>query len=288
MLKQLKSIIRKERNIFVFSFIFFGIICLALTGSVSYRFKNEDNVNVSVSKLSYLSSNEFELKLQNIINDSFDNYLKEYSIYFNLDGLKVVEFARNVTDNYSKGFNEILGEDVSSYSTEGKVILFVYYLSRNRLAKSLSEFEVDINYFKTSNSIVTLNNDLILRNGLSYSEFLGEVCDNLKMDKNYLLAISYLETGRVTSGLAMYSNNFGGIRVGGQFLSYVSPEAGIISYILNLKGYEDYNLSSIYELSGIYVNGKVWNPSYTWVNSVMRYYDKIVENPNQYFLEKDV
>jgi len=242
-----------------------------------------NNLEKPLKAISFLNSEEIALKLQESINSKIDNYLKEYSTYYNLDGDKVVEFARNITENYNINLSDVGGR-ITSDSTEGQAMMFVYYLSRNQLSKPLSEYGLSSSYFNSEYNMVTMNEDQTLRSGLTFSQFLGKVCDNLGMDKNYLLSISYLETGKNTSGLALRSNNFGGLRGSGEYFTYESPEKGIIAFIVNLKGYEKYNLASIYELSGIYTHGNKYNPSNTWVSSVYKYYDDIVNNPSEYFL----
>ena len=242
-----------------------------------------NNLEKPLKAISFLNSEEIALKLQESINSKIDNYLKEYSTYYNLDGDKVVEFARNITENYNINLSDVGGR-ITSDSTEGQAMMFVYYLSRNQLSKPLSEYGLSSSYFNSEYNMVTMNEDQTLRSGLTFSQFLGKVCDNLGMDKNYLLSISYLETGKNTSGLALRSNNFGGLRGSGEYFTYESPEKGIIAFIVNLKGYEKYNLTSIYELSGIYTHGNKYNPSNTWVSSVYKYYDDIVNNPSEYFL----
>ena len=273
----------------ILSVMTLAIVSLSITGTVSFSSNGEINndLSKSVQEIGLLNSNYISLKVQESINETIDGYLREYSTYYNLDGDKVVEFARQITNDYSISFNDVSGK-ITSDSTEGQCMLFVYYLSKDRLSKSLKEYDLSVSYFKTSNNKTTMSRDQVLSSGLTFSQFLGKVCDNLGVDKNYLLAISYLETGKNTSGLALKSNNFGGLRGSGEYFSYPSPEVGIIAFVLNLKGYEKYELNSIYELSGIYTHGNKYNPSNTWVSSVLRYYNDIVSNPSKYFLVEDI
>lgn len=260
------------------------IIVILTTGSIQ---KEETGINDTLEVISQLNIEKINNDIQENINTTIDNYLKEYSTYYNLDGNKVVEFARNITNNYAINLNEVGGR-IKSNTNEGQAMMFVYYLSRDELSKSLNEYSTSKSYFETEKIKTIMDENEMLRSGLTFSQFLGKVCDNLGMDKNYLLSISYLETGKNTSGLSRRSNNFGGLRSSGEYFSYDTPEMGIIAYVINLKGYEKYNLNSIYELSGIYTHGSVYNPSESWVSKVYKYYDDIVNNQAQYFIIEDV
>lgn len=256
-------------------------------GAYAVTVKLNESVEIKSKEISFISSKDISRQVQEKVNETIDSYLKEYSKYYNLDGEKVVSFARSITNDYTIDLNEV-GGSIKTDSTEGKCMLFVYYLNKNKLSKPLKDYGFSKEYFKVSNKKTTMGKNQTLSSGLTFSEFLGKVCDIVGVDKNYLLAISYLETGKNTSTLALRNNNFGGLRGNGEYFSYPSPEMGIIAFVLNLKGYEKYNLSSIYELSGIYTHGSVSNPSYTWVNSVKKYYNEIVNNPSKYFLVEDI
>lgn len=278
--------IKKKK--FILIAISIVMISYLSTGATSLGFNSDvDFSTISLHEISFLDDKQITLKVQESINNEYDNYLKEYASYYNLDGDKVVEFARNITNNYSISFNAVSGS-IKSDTKEGQCMLFVYYLSRDKLANPLKDYNLSKSYFSIGNNRTTMGKDQILRSGLTFSQFLGKVCDNLGVNKNYLLAISYLETGKNTSGLALRNNNFGGLRGNGEYFSYPSPEMGIIAFVLNLKGYEKYNFNNIYELSGVYTHGNKSNPSNTWVNSVRKYYNEIVNNQLKYFLVEDI
>lgn len=267
-----RKIQRKLINTLIM-FVILGVIFV-------YKFDNSD-VNFE-SGVSLLAEEDFLIKKDNTSSE-YDKYLKEYAGYYNLDSEKVVEFARNVTEDYKLDLNDLMTRKYSD-TIEGKSMLFVYYLSKDKLVNPLKNYGLSKSYFTVSSKIRTLGKDLMLDSGLTYSQFLGKVSDNLNVDKYYLLAISYLETGRVTSSLALRKNNFGGLRGSGEYYTYPSPEMGIIAFCLNLKGYEKYNFSNIYELSGVYTHGNKNNPSSTWVSSVRKYYNEISSNPEKYFI----
>lgn len=285
--KKCGYLIKKKK--FVFMTLTFIMICLASVGSTSLGFTKDVNVDLTepIHEISLLNDNQITLQVQETINNEYDSYLREYASYYSLDSDKVVEFARSVTDNYSISLNDVSGS-VKSDTKEGQCMLFVYYLSRDKLSKPLKDYNLSKNSFKVGNKTTTMGKNQMLSSGLTFSQFLGKVCDSLGVDKNYLLAISYLETGKNTSGLALRNNNFGGLRGNGEYFSYPSPEVGIIAFVLNLKGYEKYNFSNIYELSGVYTHGNKSNPSNTWVNSVRKYYNEIINNQAKYFLVEDI
>lgn len=222
-----------------------------------------------------------------------DAYITEYCSYLNVDPAKAINIARTLTEDYNTSFYDVIGGNYDLNNMETAALVFVYNLQRNKLAVDLSTFGEDKNSIKIPSDMITLSptedGQLLMRNGKSYSEFMGHIADLLGQDKTYLLSISYHETGRVTSKLARNKNNFGGLRSTGDFFSYASPEAGVIAFCMNLKGYEKYGLSSLTDLSGIYVNGSRSNPAPTWVSSVsalhrevMNNYDNLFGTPTEY------
>lgn len=256
-------------------------------------FKNEDekeNEEVSVNK-----------------DEEYNKYLKTYAEYFHLDPNKVVEFAETATENYTLPFNEVIGMDYYDLnSKEAACMVFVHELNRNNLAVPLENYGLSTSYFVVDPTVTPLPSDKILSNGQTFEQFLGHVCDLLQIDKSWILGITYLETGRLTSDIALNKNNFGGLRGNDGFFTYISPEAGIIAHCRNLKRYEYFGLQSIYELAGKYVFGNSSliyqvneNPSdptlasygdtmKTWVNSVTWFHDEFKNNAVQVFGESQV
>ena len=284
--KKCEYLIERKRCIFIL--MVFVILSFVLTSAVSFGFENERlSIIKPIHEISLLSNEQIVLNVHESSNENIDNYLKEYAEYYGLDSNKVISFARSITNDYTIDFNDVSGK-ITSDTLEGKSMLFVYYLSRDKLSKPLKDYDLSINYFKLTSNKTTMGKDQMLDNGLTFSQFLGKICDNLGVDKNYVLAISYLETGKNTSSLALKNNNFGGLRSSGSYFTYPSPEMGIIAMVLNLKGYEKYNFNNIYELSGVYTHGNKSNPSSTWVNKVNMYYNEIINNQAKYFLIEDI
>jgi len=210
---------------------------------------------------------------------TYDEYLRIYCQYFNFDELKVIALARQLTHNYELSFDTIIdSEHYNLDNPENACMLFVYHLY-NKKYLSLEKDKYS-DYFQSltiSDEIVTLQNGIYLPDGRTYTEFLNQVCDLLEMDHTYPTAISYTETGRLSSNLAQTQNNFGGLRNKNGFLSYPSPEAGVIAFCTNLKNYERYNLKSIEQLSGVYVHGKRSEKSDTWIKNVRAFQKQISE-----------
>ena len=104
------------------------------------------------------------------------------------------------------------------------------------------------------------------------------------VNKTLALAIVYEESGIMTSSLFRNSNNMGGLRGGSGWLKFPSLEAGTICYIFTLKnllersGLDSNQESSVYALSGIYVNGNSANPSADWSGKVLNFMRRIENN----------
>lgn len=224
----------------------------------------------------------------------FDTYIKEYCLYLNLDSAKVIEIARTLTDNYTTGFEGLIGNEIfTPTNDESGCLLFVFRLSRDNLTVKLSEFGLTRVDLVIDDSVYGNDreegDELILRCGLTGTQFLGKISDLIDLDKYYALSISYLEAGkRFSSPICRGKNNFGGMRAKGEYFTYPSPEAGIIAFCMNLKNYEKFSLTSIEELSGVYVNGDRTKPSPTWIKNVQGYHYTFTQNASEYFLADEV
>lgn len=218
-----------------------------------------------------------------------EKYLKEYSNYFNLDSTKVIEIARNLTNDFD---NEIIitvgSKEVASNSPETIAMFLVWDLYKNSSDYSLTREELTI-----SDEIKHLDYDedgnIILRNGLTFSQFMGKVSDSIEGDKCFNLAISNFESDEQTNSQSINQNNFGGWRHDEDvFLTFISPEAGIIyhCFILEkLRNTREYdNLS---EFSGIYVNNDKNTPAPNWVDNVSSDMALLASNEEKYFDYKE-
>ncbi len=288
---------------------------------------SENNTMTSSSVYYSPSSNQYdiedkeEVENQEVIEEvevheetreeKYDNLIRTYSNYFLFDADKVIKLARDLTDNYTIDFSEVSNN--TSYrleNMEAQVMVFCHELNRDNLVFPLSDLGYTVESFKSGAERVTLSaqveemgytieefqaankpnhlhENFVLSGGYSYSQFVGKVCDLLDMDKNYALAISYLESGSVGSDIALNKNNFGGLRGKDGFFTYDTPEAGVIAFLRNLKKYERFDFTSIEELSGKYVNGNPSTPAPTWIKNVEGFHYQITSEPERYFLDKD-
>ncbi len=216
-----------------------------------------------------------------------DNTIAYYAEQFHLDKSKVVEIARRLTDNYERAdynttFSVKAGDgEFSSY--EAGIVYFVRYLYRNPSSYGSSSIEIgDRGLVTTADNKV--DGHIRLNNGLTYEQFLGKIAEMYGVNKTLALAIVYEESGIMTSSLFRNSNNMGGLRGGSGWLKFPSLEAGTICYIFTLKnllersGLDSNQESSVYALSGIYVNGNSANPSVDWSGKVLNFMRRIENN----------
>lgn len=237
-----------------------------------------------------------EIKLFNDINKNLeirkkDNTIIYYAQKFNLNVDKVLEIAHNYTNNYTSEMylvDHIIGpesvkEKMGSFkSEEAGIIYFVrdIYRSPSRYGVSAEEVKKELVIDQYKNII---DGKVYLSNGLTYEQYLGKICDELNVDKELALAISYLETGYLKSNLFTLSNNVGGQRGSGGWLKYPTLEAGIIGHVITIKallennGIDTTQPNAIRDLSSIYVNGHANNPSDSWTSKVTIIKNRISE-----------
>ncbi len=248
----------------------------------------EVNDTIDLNKKTILNNNRFVRSYNEYKRTSpIDNTIKEYASYFHLDGDKVVEVARNLTDNYRNDSfikNNSIGEsDWTLNSQEAGIVYFVRYLYRNP-----EKYGTTASYIGKNNKVDTEKNrengHIILNNGMTYEQFLAKICELYGINKVLALAIVYEESGIMSSSLFNYSNNMGGLRGNGGWLSFPSLEAGTISYVFTLKNLLDrysvdsFNKNSIYYFSGIYVHGNINDPAEHWTGNVTGYMSRIESN----------
>lgn len=220
----------------------------------------------------------------------YDEYLRTYASYYNFDENKVVQLARQLTNNYTIAFEKINNTDQYDITNEeAACLMFVSQLNRDALAYSLDSMGLNLDYFvskaksKTQIDYATS----CLDNGLTISQFVGKVCDLLQIDKNYVLAVIYSEVGEdLDCKCVREYNNFGGIkdRETSKFIIYPSAQVGIIGMCRTLKRYEQYQFNNIYNFCGMYRFGDTERYSETWIERVTWFHDKIVKNSEYYFL----
>ncbi len=234
--------------------------------------------------------NEIEFKPHEIENISiYDQYLSTYAAYYNFDAKKVIKLARKLTNNYTIGFETINNTDQYDITNdEAACLMFVSQLKRNSLISSLESMNLNLDYFvsEPEEAIQPLSLD-VLEDGLTFSQFVGKICDLLQVDKYYVLSVIYSEVGEdFDCRCAREYRNFGGIRDSktGDFIIYSSTQAGIIAMCRTLKRYEQYNFDNIYNFCGMYRFGDPERYSETWISRVTWFHDKITKNKDYYFL----
>lgn len=237
-----------------------------------------------------------EIKLFNDLNKNLeirkkDNTIIYYAQKFNLNVNKVLEIAHNYTNNYTSEMyivDHIIGPESvkqkmgSFKSEEAGIIYFVrdIYRSPSKYGVTSEEVKKELVVDQYKNRV---DGKVYLSNGLTYEQYLGKICDELNVDKELALAISYLETGYLKSNLFNLSNNVGGQRGSGGWLKYPTLEAGIIGHVITVKaliennGIDTTSPNAIRDLSSIYVNGHANNPSDSWTSKVTIIKNRISE-----------
>lgn len=253
-----------------------------------------NKVNTSSETTEKLSIKE--IKLFNDLNKNLeirkkDNTIIYYAQKFNLNVNKVLEIAHNYTNNYTSEMyiiDHIIGPESvkqkmgSFKSEEAGIIYFVrdIYRSPSRYGVTSEEIKKELVVDQYKNRV---DGKVYLSNGLTYEQYLGKICDELNVDKELALAISYLETGYLKSNLFNLSNNVGGQRGSGGWLKYPTLEAGIIGHVITVKaliennGIDTTSPNAIRDLSSIYVNGHANNPSDSWTSKVTIIKNRISE-----------
>ena len=264
----------------------------------SKKFTNEVKSNNQRINNSLIIEDENYIKSENKYINLFaknlemrkrDNTIIYYAQKFRLDVDKTLELAYTLTDGYqSEDYNtnyiiapDNLKKSIKAFTNEeAGIAYFVRDLYRYPERYGFTIEEIRLSETPEVEKKV-IDGTVYLDNGLTYEQYLGRLCDLYGIDKSIALAISYHETGVLTSGLFNYSNNVGGQRGYAGWMSYTTLEAGILGYVISLRSIIDQNgidltnPNGIYELSSIYVNGHKGNPSAHWASKVTYFRDKI-------------
>ncbi len=261
----------------------------------------QTNQDIAIGNIIEETENLVEVNNQiveeNCNQNLYDSYLQEYSNYYHLNSEKVIELAKITTNNYEDFFKIIGREDYDYTNPEACCMLFVYYLNRNELTIDLCDFNLTKEDLVTTKEIETIphNNiaELYLSNGQKYSEFYLKVCDLFNINhKELSLASSIFEISENGSFSSNTRNNFGGMKnKSGEFMTFPTPEAGIISMCGNYKSkFDTFSIENIEELAGYYVTGnktKKTAETKRWAESVNYFYCNICENYEEYFSSDD-
>ena len=269
--------------------LFIAILTIALISNrnkmASTKVENGNNLEEAREVNDIVLQKDFEYL--NFINEyiderQMDNTIIYYALKFQLNPDVALQLAKKYTDNYQSdsfkqtyviGPEEVL-EDTNQFSNfEAGVVHFIRNLYRYPKRYGTSEEEIGKVYDVVRGS--TNNNGTILMdNGMTFEQYMGKICDLYNLDKNVILAITYLETGYMSSSLFVNSNNIGGQRDSSGWLRFPTLEAGVMAHVLTLKSmFEKYGIdvnspNGILDLSSIYVNGHVGNPAPSWAEKV--------------------
>lgn len=93
-----------------------------------------------------------------------------------------------------------------------------------------------------------------------------------------------------TSDQSIEKNNFGGWRYDEEYLTFPSPEAGIIYHSMMLeKKRNTWDYANLSEFSGIYTQNDKTRPNKKWVNNVTSFLAVYKDNEEEYFiLEEEI
>jgi hypothetical protein len=198
----------------------------------------------------------------------YDDLIKEYASYFNLDQELVVDAARYITNDYNDNMDLF-----NNNSVEGFAISFIYNLYNNNLSYLGYTRE---NFLISNDMKHFLDKETELSNGYTFDDFILNVSNAIGTDGNLVLSISNYETGYQSSSQALNSNNFGGLKNSNGYMSFPSPEAGIVYQCITVQNIlTNYNIQNFKELSGVYVYGNKSMSSELWYDSVQWMYNQI-------------
>lgn len=230
--------------------------------------------------------------IEDYLNErTIDNTVIYYANKFGLNADKTLELARYYTDDYkSEQFNTtyVIGpesvqlEEGPFTNAETGIAYFVrrLYSTPSKYGTTSEEIEKVYDVIKTSTNI---DGTVYLDNGMTFEEYMGKICDLFEINKEAALAITYLESGYLTSNLFVNANNIGGQRNSTGWLRFPTLEAGIIAHVITLKSIlHEYNIDisndeGIMQLSSVYVNGYYGNPVESWYSKVIYLKNQIKE-----------
>lgn len=297
-MKNKKTKLRLRKQVIIFLPIaLIAILCTVgmIIKSKSFTIEVEKNPNIASENIINDGRNLSELKYIVEFNKMIekrqkDNTIIYYASKFKLNIDKALEIAHTLTNNYDDPeylntyaiANSSNRAKVGSFTSfEAGVVYFVRDLYRypERYGSSISEMRLD----ETSTINKTINNDIIyMDNGLTFTQYLGKICDLYGLDKALTLAIVYEESGIMTSGLFKYNNNVGGMRGYAGWMNFTTLEAGVIAHVLSVKAIIDnYGIdmsdpNAVYTLSAIYVHGNPYaGISESWSNKILYFMEKI-------------
>ena len=263
------------------------VVPIEVNDSLAVEEENDNYTNKYIENL----SSQLEIRKK-------DNTVIYYANQFKLNINKTLELVHTYTNNYTaEDYNKnfVIGPDFikqregSFPSEEAGIAFFV-----KDLYSWPQNYGLQINEIRTTEVADTsrniVENKIYLDNGLTYEQYMGKLADMYGIDKALAVAISYHETGNLTSGLFTQSNNCGGQRSYYGWMSYTTLEAGMLSHVLSIRSIaKQYNIDmksegAIAQFSSVYVKGSYGDPAWDWVNKVNGYIQNI--NSRDLFLKE--
>jgi len=294
--KRHKLRLRKQVIKYIPIALLFAILTISLIMNVDKTFATEIKSNDSVASENLieeegiLSENKYIIEFTKMMDKrQKDNTIIYYASKFKLNIDKTLEIAHTLTNDFEdenyKVTNAIAPAKYANKigpfdSFEAGVVYFVrnLYSYPERYGSSIAEMRLDETPTINERRI---DGKIIMDNGLTFEQYLGKICDLYGLDKSFVLAIVYEESGIMKSGLFKYNNNIGGLRGYDGWMSFPTLEAGIIGHVMSIKGIIDNysvdmtNENAIAIFSGPYVKGNTNSIAESWTNKVTYFKEQI-------------
>lgn len=220
-----------------------------------------------------------------------DNTVIYYANAFKLNLNVILDVVHNLTNNYTSeaflntniiGSDAIIAANGSFASFEAGVAYFARDIYRypEKYGKTIEEVRTD----ETSTiKAIAEDGKIYMDNGLTFEQYVGKISNLFGMNPSLVLAITYEETGIMTSNLFRNSNNIGGHRGYDGWMNFTTLEAGVIAHVLSIRSIysrfgidvNDPNATALF--SGVYVNGVYGDTAYSWLGKVEYFQTKINE-----------
>lgn len=305
--KRHKLRLRKQVIQFIPVAVILAVLTIGLIINMDKTFTTEVNSNEDIASENVvdsgriLSENKYILQFSDMMDKrKKDNTIIYYASKFKMNTGKALEIAHNLTNYYEdesfKQTNIIAPVKYRSNmeafgSFEAGVVYFIrtLYSYPERYGSTIEEMRLDET--PTMNTSM-VDGHIMMDNGLTFEQYLGKICDLYGMDKSFVLAIVYQESGIMTSGLFKYSNNIGGMRGYAGWMSFPTLEAGVIGHVLSVKSIIDnYEFDMTREdaiaiFSGPYVRGNTNSISESWTSKVT-YFKEQIESKDLFTIKKE-
>ena len=244
---------------------------------------NQEEVEEKGIDLSFLGSIK-----QNLEDRRIDNTIGYYARRFKLDETKVIKKARELTDNYQseyylQSFNipDSPNDTYVAKSQEAGIVRYVKNVSSYPERYGLVYEDIHLTDERDTERTYNDKNQIIMTNGDTFEQYVAKISNLFEIDPALSLAIIYNESGRCKSTLFKVNNNVAGMRAVYGWARYPTLEAGVIAFVLNLRGllniyqYDVNTDEGVLALSSVYVNGYEGNPAYVWYDNVTKIRNEI-------------